>query len=132
MARANTGITVDADAFYAVAMEVTGQAPTMAIFDKRALLPLALLPEMVEGETEQALPASRLEGLVRDAWIPALAVEATGEPGFALYTPSRIGLRMAANFYGTIRLTTPRAESERPTSTAPVLHRYSRAVRAPA
>lgn len=70
-----------------------GQDPKFGgIFDKRLLVALDQLPGMVETETGELLPEERLPGIVEDGWIPDLHKEETGEPGFALYAPSRVGL----------------------------------------
>lgn len=81
-----------AEAFYD-SSKAAGLTPSGGYtFDKRMLLPLSQLPEMVMAEAGESLPGERLERLVEDGWIPKLQVEDTGKPGFALYAPSRVGL----------------------------------------
>lgn len=77
---------------YDQVVQATGKPPTTAIFDKRALVPLSELPEVVRQETGVVLADERLHRLMSDGWMPRLALETTGGPGFALYVPSRIAL----------------------------------------
>jgi hypothetical protein len=56
------------------------------------LVAIDQLPYMVEVETGEVLPAERLADLAAAGWIPALKVPGSGEPGFSLYAPSRVGL----------------------------------------
>jgi hypothetical protein len=86
------GLKELSEGVYDQVVQATGQQPTTAIFDKSALVPLSELPEMVRHETGVILPDEGLPHLMTDGWVPQLALETTGEPGFALYVPSRIGL----------------------------------------
>src|SRR5439155_21324780 len=78
--------------FYDAALKHFGEPPLIAICDKRVVVPLDRLPEMVRDETGEELPASRLPDLVAAGWIPHLRDPSTGGPGYALYAPSRVGL----------------------------------------
>ena len=78
--------------FYDAALKHFGEPPLIAICDKRVVVPLDRLPEMVRDETGEELPASRLPDLVAAGWIPHLRDPSTGGPGYALYAPSRGGL----------------------------------------
>ncbi len=89
---AEQDISVLVDAVYDEAVSTTGRPPATGIFDKRVLLPLPLLPEAVAAETGEVLPTERLNTLVDVGWLPAMASPDTGEPAFALYAPSRVGL----------------------------------------
>jgi len=89
-----------AEAFYD-SSKAAGLTPSGGYtFDKRMLLPLSQLQEMVLGETGESLPAERLEQLVEDGWLPELHVEDTGQRGFALYAPSRVGLLLQLEHAG--------------------------------
>jgi hypothetical protein len=82
-----------ADTFYDASMKATGKPPANGcIFDKRMVVAIEQLPYMVEVESGEMLPPERLADLMTAGWLPPLAVEGTGEAGFALYAPSRIGL----------------------------------------
>lgn len=61
------------------------------VFDRRVLVPLSDLPASVERETGVKLPATRLDRIIEEGWLPALTT-ADGELGFPLYAPGRIGL----------------------------------------
>lgn len=87
------GVTQMAEFWDALTEELrAGLIANPAVFDKRVLVPTSLLPEMVKAETKEELPAARLQEMLDAGWIPSLTVEETGEPGFSLYAPSRVGL----------------------------------------
>jgi hypothetical protein len=80
------------DYMYDLTLAVYGTPLSTGIFDRTMLLPLSQLPAMVKAESDEELPLDRLGSLVSDGWIPDLKVADTGEPGFAMYVPSRVGL----------------------------------------
>lgn len=65
----------------------------MALFDKRVLMPLVALPQMVENETGERLAPARVRGLAKAGWFEILSSDITGTTeGFPFYIPSRLGL----------------------------------------
>lgn len=70
----------------------TGTPPIgFHIFDKRVLLPIGELPDMVARETGEMLPGERIGPVIDAQWVPKLRCD-DGALGFPLYAPSRIGL----------------------------------------
>lgn len=67
---------------------------TFAIFDKRALLPISLLPDAVQREVGEKLSEVELRVRAAEGWFPLLKGAGTdgNEDGAPLYAPSRIGL----------------------------------------
>jgi hypothetical protein len=67
---------------------------TFAIFDKRALLPMSLLPDAVQREVGETLSEVELRVRAAEGWFPLLkgAGFDHDEDGAPLYAPSRIGL----------------------------------------
>jgi hypothetical protein len=80
------------DYMYDLTLAVYGTPLSTGIFDRTMLLPLSKMPAMVKSESDEELPLDRLGALVSDGWIPDVKVADTGEPGFAMYAPSRVGL----------------------------------------
>jgi hypothetical protein len=72
----------------------TGLPMQFAIFDKRILLPLALLAHAVAQETGETMSEDELRGRAADGWFRLLQGAGAGgdEEGAPLYVPSRIGL----------------------------------------
>jgi hypothetical protein len=82
----------DPDRLYDASMALFGTPVRIGVFDRTLLLPLAQLPEIVGSETDEELPLGRVGSLVSEGWIPDLRLPDSGDPGFALYAPSRVGL----------------------------------------
>lgn len=68
-------------------------------FNKKVLVPLSMLPEMVENETGMAMTEAELRELSEQGWFPILD-GCEGEGGVPLYVPSRIKLLVELRGYG--------------------------------
>lgn len=74
------------------ALTAAGLDPiTFALCDKRYLLPIDQLPDLVEREGGVPLDPARIPALIEAGWLPALSME-EGTLGFPLYIPARVGL----------------------------------------
>jgi hypothetical protein len=67
---------------------------TLAIFDKRVLLPMSQLPDAVQREAGETLSEVQLRVRAAEGWFPLLkgAGSDGDEDGAPLYAPSRIGM----------------------------------------
>jgi hypothetical protein len=80
------------DALYDASLDTFGVPVSTGIFARMRLIPLSELAQMVRSETGEILPPERLDGIVELGWIPDLKLADGGQPGFAMYEPSRVGL----------------------------------------
>jgi len=92
MTPADVDLSTLFDALYDASLDTFGMPLSTGIFDRTRLIPLSQLPQMVRRETEEVLPPERLDALVELGWTPDLRLPDSGQHGFAIYEPSRVGL----------------------------------------
>jgi predicted nucleic acid-binding Zn ribbon protein len=81
------------DAWFEASKDILGAPARFAVFDRRALLPLAQLASGVTNETAEPCTIEQLQKKAGEGWFPLLPLQGTsGEFGAPLYVPSRIGL----------------------------------------
>lgn len=78
------------DTLFDVAMEAVGMPPFTSRFDTRVLLPLDMLPDLVERECGETFEVGRAAEVRSAGWFRVL--EHDGGMGVPLYVASRIGL----------------------------------------
>lgn len=86
------------DKMYEVS-RATGALFRWDAFNKKVLVPLSMLPEMVESEADVAMTEAELRGVSEQGWFPILD-GCEGDGGVPLYVPSRIKLLVELRAYG--------------------------------
>lgn len=84
------------DAVFDAAMAQTGQPPFTSMFDRRALFPLQMLPQLVATESDAVLEPGRVDEIRSAGWFRVEMSD--GFEGVPLFVASRVGLFLELPF----------------------------------